>query len=122
MELEETILIAISPYVKKYYVNAHFSDLPEEINEWLRAKLGALAEKIGATILLGFDKQGEMYLTYRYEDKNFSDEIGAELALKKFKQTEEQVLTSIQAWYTLYHTLEGEKLQSTLLSQLIKDV
>lgn len=118
--MEETILIAVSPYLKKYYINTQYEDLPEEISEWLRAKLGALAEKVGATILLGFYDTGEMYVTYQFENQNFSDEIGAELAIKKFKQNEAEVLDSIKAWYALYHTEEGEKLQKAIYDKLIK--
>lgn len=118
--MEESILIALSPYLKKYYINPHYSDLPEEISEWLRAKLGALAEKIGATILLGFDEAGELYITYQYEDQNFSDDIGAQLALKKFRQNEEDVLNSIKAWYALYHTAAGEQLQQAIYDKLVK--
>lgn len=116
--MEETILIAVSPYLKKYFINPAYEDLPEEISEWLRAKLGALAEKSGATIILGFNENNNMYLTYQYENNNFSDEIGAELLLKKFTQQEEEVLNSIKAWYALYHTEEGEKLQKAIYEQI----
>lgn len=43
--MEKHVLISVSPYVQKYYINDLYEDLPKDIKETLRAKLGVIAEK-----------------------------------------------------------------------------
>lgn len=106
--MEKKLLISISPYVQKYYINEEFKDLPEEIKETLRAKLAVIAEKTHAIISLGFSEDMAVYLSYQYEDLSYTDEIGMELRLKKFQQDEAQLIQAIKMWYMIYHTPNGE--------------
>lgn len=115
--MKKEILISVSPYVQKYYMNEAFSDLPEDIKETLRAKLAVIAEKTHAIITLGFNENGEIYLEYKYEDLSYADEIGVELRMKKFQQEEGELLKSIKVWYMIYHTPNGEIVRDVILMQ-----
>ncbi|MBE6024404.1 MAG: hypothetical protein E7231_14660 [Cellulosilyticum sp.] len=115
--MKKEILISVSPYVQKYYINESFNDLPEDIKETLRAKLAVIAEKTHAIISLGFNENGEIYLEYQYEDLSYMDEIGVELRIKKFKQEENELLKSIKMWYMIYHTPNGSIVRDILLMQ-----
>lgn len=115
--MKKEILISVSPYVQKYYINEVFSDLPEDIKETLRAKLAIIAEKTHAIITLGFNENGEIYLEYKYEDLSYADEIGVELRMKKFQQDEGELLKSIKVWYMIYHTPNGEIVRDVILMQ-----
>ncbi len=115
--MKKEILISVSPYVQKYYINEAFTDLPEDIKETLRAKLAVIAEKTHAIITLGFNENGEIYLEYKYEDLSYADEIGVELRMKKFQQEEGELLKSIKVWYMIYHTPNGEIVRDVILMQ-----
>ena len=115
--MKKEILISVSPYVQKYYINEEFTDLPEDIKETLRAKLAVIAEKTHAIITLGFNENGEIYLEYKYEDLSYADEIGVELRMKKFQKEEGELLKSIKVWYMIYHTPNGEIVRDVILMQ-----
>lgn len=115
--MKKEILISVSPYVQKYYINETFTDLPEDIKETLRAKLAVIAEKAHAIITLGFNENGEIYLEYKYEDLSYVDEIGVELRMKKFQQEEGELLKAIKVWYMIYHTPNGAIVREVILMQ-----
>lgn len=115
--MERELLISVSPYVQKYYINEKFNDLPEDIKETLRAKLAVIAEKIHAIISLGFSNGSEIYLEYKYEDLSYMDEIGAELRIKKFQTEEAELLKSIKMWYMIYHTPNGMIVREIIVLQ-----
>ena len=115
--MEREVLITVSPYVQKYYINEKFSDLPEDIKETLRAKLAVIAEKTRAIISLGFNEKGEIFIEYKYEDLSYMDEIGVELRIKKFQQEEGELLKSIKVWYMIYHTPNGAIVREVVIMQ-----
>lgn len=115
--MNKELLISISPYVQKYYINEKFKDLPEDIKETLRAKLAVIAEKSNAIISLGFNENSDIYLEYKYEDLSYTDEIGMELRMKKFQKEEAELLKAIKTWYIIYHTPNGEILREIVLLQ-----
>lgn len=115
--MEKQLLISVSPYVQKYYINETFKDLPEDIKETLRAKLAVIAEKTHAIISLGFSEQMEVYIEYQYEDLSYSDEIGMGLRLKQFQRDEAELLKAIRTWYMIYHTPNGEIVRDIIILQ-----
>ena len=115
--MKKEILISVSPYVQKYYINEAFNELPEDIKETLRAKLAVVAEKTHAIISLGFNEKGEIYIEYQYEDLSYVDEIGVELRIKKFQQEESELLKSIKVWYMIYHTPNGAIVRDVILME-----
>ena len=117
MRMEKHILISVSPYVQKYCINDLYKDLPKDIKETLRAKLGVIAEKTNAIITLGFYENGEIFIEQRYEDLSFYDEIGAELRIKKFQKDEVELLKAVKMWYVVYHTPNGAIVRDVVLLQ-----
>lgn len=115
--MKKEVLISVSPYVQKYYINEVFNDLPEDIKETLRAKIAVIAEKTHAIISLGFNEKGEIFIEYKYEDLSYVDEIGVELRIKKFQQDEGELLKSIKVWYMIYHTPNGAIVRDVILMQ-----
>lgn len=115
--MEREVLISVSPYIQKYYINEKFNDLPEDIKETLRAKLAVIAEKTRAIISLGFNEKGEIFIEYKYEDLSYMDEIGVELRIKKFQQEEGELLKSIKVWYMIYHTPNGAIVREVVIMQ-----
>lgn len=115
--MEKHILISVSPYLQKYYINDLYEDLPKDIKETLRAKLGVIAEKTHAIISIGFHENGELFMEQRYEELSFYDEIGAELRIKKFQQEEIELLKAIKTWFAIYHTPNGEIVREVVVLQ-----
>ncbi len=115
--MEKHVLISVSPYVQKYYINDLYEDLPQDIKETLRAKLGVIAEKTNAIISLGFYENGEIFMEQRYEDLSFYDEIGAELRIKKFQKDEAELLKAVKMWYVVYHTPNGAIVREIVVLQ-----
>ena len=106
--MDRRLLITVSPYKQKYYINEHLGDLPEQIKEVLRAKVGVLATTTEAIISLGFTESANIFIDYEFEDKTMSDDIGAELKIRKFEKEETELLKSLKTWYTIYHTPNGQ--------------
>lgn len=115
--MEKHVLLSVSPFVHKYYLNQKYKDLPESIIETLRAKLGVIAEKTSSVITIGFYENGEIFMEERHEDPMDFDDIGAALEIKKFQKEEVETLKSIKMWYVLYHTSNGAIMRDVLLLQ-----
>ncbi len=115
--MEKHVLISVSPYVHKYYLNEKYKDLPESIVETLRAKLGVIAEKTNCIISIGFYENGELFIEEMQQDPMFYDDIGASLEIKKLQQEEAETFKSIKMWYMIYHTPNGMIMRDVLLLQ-----
>lgn len=116
-KMEKHLLVSVSPYVHKYYFNEIYSDLPKDIKETLRAKLGVIAEKVNCIISLGFKESGEIYIELETNDPMQYDDIGAELEIKKFQSEEVELLRALKMWYVIYKTPNGEILRDVMLMQ-----
>lgn len=115
--MEKELLISVSPYVQKYYINEKFNDLPEDIKDTLRAKLAVIAEKTHAIISLGFNEDSDVYVEYKYEDLSYVDEIGIELRMKSFQKEEVELIKAIKMWYMIYHTPNGAMVRDVVIMQ-----
>ena len=115
--MEKHLLVSVSPYVHKYYFNEIYSDLPKDIKEALRAKLGVIAEKVNCIISLGFKTNGEIYMELETNDPMLYDDIGAELEMKKFQTEEAELLRSLKMWYVIYKTSNGAILRTVMVMQ-----
>ncbi|WP_317855618.1 DUF6145 family protein [Chakrabartyella piscis] len=108
--MSKKVLAAASCVEQKYFLEAEFSKLPEQIQEEIKVICVTLAEKLGCTFLMGFYEDGELYFeTIKYEtDINF-DEIGAELEIKELRRKKKELLASLELWYRVFFTKEGAK-------------
>lgn len=115
--MEKHTLLSVSPYVHKYYLNEIYKDLPNDVIEILRAKLGVIAEKTNSIITIGFYENGEIFMEEHSQDPTCYDDIGAALEIKKFQAEEVETLKSIKMWYMIYHTSNGAIVRDILVLQ-----
>ena len=115
--MEKTIVISASPYNHKYYFEKDYKDIPSEIQEELIESIAAIAEKVNAIISLGFDEVGHIFIEQTTEESVFADEIGAELEIKRFQKEKKELLKSLQLWYMIYRSEQGQIVKEIVLMQ-----
>lgn len=110
---EETmVLCGSNSYEKKYYFNEAFDALPESIKQELQIMCVWFTEECGGILTLEFEEDGtlEFKLTTSEYD-GYYDEIGADLAIKQYRQEKRELLESLETYYKvccLGETIEGE--------------
>lgn len=111
------VLLAISPYVKKYYFNEKYKDLPQDVKNELIQEIAVIAEKINGIITIGFEEDGDVYIEERYEDPMLYDEIGGQLEIGRLQREKQELLRALKLWYQIYHTEEGKALKEILINK-----
>lgn len=115
--MERTIVISASPYNHKYYFEPSYNDIPSEIQEELIESIAAIAEKVNAIISLGFDEVGHIFIEQTADESVFADDIGAELEIKRFQKEKDELLKSLQLWYMIYRSEQGQIVKEIVLMQ-----
>lgn len=115
--MEKTIVISTSPYNHKYYFEPSYNDIPSEIQEELIESIAAIAEKVNAIISLGFDEVGHIFIEQTADESVFADDIGAELEIKRFQKEKDELLKSLQLWYMIYRSEQGQIVKEIVLMQ-----
>lgn len=113
--MNRNVLLAISPYIKKYYFNEKYKELPKDIKNELIEVLAAIAEKINGIITIGFEEDGDIYFEERYEDPMLYDDIGGQLEIRKLQREKQSLFEALKLWYQIYHTEQGEEIKKTLI-------
>lgn len=115
--MEKTIVISASPYNHKYYFEPSYNDIPSEIQEELIESIATIAEKVNAIISLGFDEVGHIFIEQTADESVFADDIGAELEIKRFQKEKDELLKSLQLWYMIYRSEQGQIVKEIVLMQ-----
>lgn len=115
--MEKQIVISASPYNHKYYFEQKYNDIPKEIKEELIESIAAIAQKVNAIISLGFDEQGKLFIEQTADEEVFVDDIGAELEIKKLQNNKGELLKSLQLWYMIYRSEQGQIVKEIVLMQ-----
>lgn len=115
--MERTIVISASPYNHKYYFEPEYNDIPTAIQEELIESIAAIAEKVNAIISLGFDEVGKIFIEQTADESVFADDIGAELEIKKFQKEKSELLKSLQLWYMIYRSEQGQIVKEIVFMQ-----
>lgn len=115
--MEKEIVISVSPYNHKYYFEHKYNDIPNEIKEELIESIAAIAEKVNAIISLGFNKEGQIFIEQTADENVFVDEIGADLEIKKLQKDKKELLKSLQLWYMIYRSEQGQIVKEIVLMQ-----
>lgn len=115
--MEKQMLICVSPYNHKYFIEDKFKDVPDSIQEELIESTAKIAEKVNTIITIGFYEDGNIYIEQRSEDELSFDEIGSALEIKRFQTEKKELLKSLRMWYLIYRTEKGKIIKDVITLQ-----
>lgn len=116
--MDKIILAAASCEEQKYFFDDKFSNIPYEIQKDIKIICVLMAQKMNATFLIGFDCDNEIYFDFaNYEDDVAFDYIGSQLEIKLLMQQERKLIESLNLWYQINYTDDGNE----LLKKILKD-
>lgn len=115
--MEKKLVICVSPYEHKYYIEPEFEDIPEAIKDELIEAVAKIAEKVNGIISIGFNEEGNLFIEQTAQDDVFVDEIGAALEIKRFQKEHQELIKSLKMWYMVYRTEYGKIVREVVLLQ-----
>lgn len=115
--MEKKLVICVSPYEHKYYLENEFQDIPDSIQGELIEAIAAIAEKVNGIISIGFYEDGNIYIEQTSQDDVFVDDIGSALEIKRFQVEQKELLKSLKIWYMIYRTEQGKIIKEIVLLQ-----
>lgn len=106
----ETILCVSNSYVKKFYMNPNFMELPEYVRDELKAMCVIYTEDVGGILELVFNEDGDLdFRTTCEENDFFYDEIGSVLKIKEYRSVKQDLLESLEMYYKVRFLGQGLK-------------
>lgn len=107
-EMPEIILCGSSAYNKKYYLNEHFTGLPQSIKDELRIMCVLFTEDVGGILQLVYNEEGELeFRTASDEEDLLYDDIGCGLKIKQYQTDKRDLLEALQMFYRIMFLGEG---------------
>ena len=100
---ENMVLCGANSYEKKYYLNEHFSNLPEQIKKELQIMCVLFTEEVGGVLILEFEEDGSLrMITEAKEDDLLYDEIGSGLKIHQIQLEKRDLLESLEMYYRVF--------------------
>ncbi len=94
---ENTVLCGANSYEQKYYFNSEFDRLPEQIKQELRIMCVTFTENVGGTLLVEFDKDGQLKLTVQVDDSDYYyDEIESGIQISRLQKEKEELFGQLE--------------------------
>ncbi len=113
--MKKEVISAANCSIQKYYFNQEFNKIPIELQKQIKYICVLLAEKLNCIFLIGFYENGDIFFETQAEESNIDyDEIGAKLEIERIKREEYELINSLQIWYAVFKTKEGEEIQNQL--------
>jgi len=116
--MEKITLAAASFEKQKYFFEAKFDKLPEEIQTEIKMTCVMTAQKLCCTFVIGFEETGDIFFEIVKEEGQLDfDDIGAELEIKEISRTKKELLKALKLWFLVFQTKEGEEVAKDLLNR-----
>lgn len=94
---ENTVLCGANSYEQKYYFNSEFDRLPEQIKQELQIMCVTFTENVGGTLLVEFDKDGQLKLTVQVDDSDYYyDEIESGIQISRLQKEKEELFGQLE--------------------------
>ena len=108
MDKENLVLCGANSYVRKYYLNEKFSNLPEGIKQELQILCVTFTEEVGGILTLEYDKDGNlMLITVAEENDLLYDDIGSGLKVHQIQRERKELLEALEMYYKVF--IEGKE-------------
>lgn len=105
---DRVTLCVSNAYLKKFYLNEDFEELPLHVREELKIMCVLYTEDVGGILELYFDEDGYLqFQTSCRESDFFYDEIGSVLKIKQYQNEKREILEAIETYYRILFLGEG---------------
>lgn len=107
MSEHETLCVS-NAYLKKFYLNEDFEELPQHVKDELKIMCVLYTEDVGGILELYFDEDGCLQFQTSCEEGDFFyDEIGSVLKIKQYQNEKRDILESVETYYRILFLGEG---------------
>lgn len=108
MEKKHIVLCGASNYNEKYYLNPDFFNLPKTVQDELKVMCVLFVSEVGGVLTLEFHSDGTLYFQVAAEEEDILfDEIGAELKIREYQRTKQDLLEALTLYYRVVVLQEG---------------
>jgi len=102
------VLCGANSYQQKYYLNPKFDKLPDTIKEELQIMCVTFTEEVGGTLLVEFDKEGNLKLTVQVDDSDYLyDEIESGLRISRIQREKEELFEQLELFNKIISGANG---------------
>lgn len=100
MAVKNVVLCGANSYTQKFYLNEQFANLPELIQEELKALCVLYVEDVGGILTLEFQPDGYLQMKVTCDPGDYLfDEIGSVLKIKKIQGEKQELMESLEMYY-----------------------
>lgn len=99
---ENIVLCGANSYTQKFYLNQKFYNLPELVQDELKALCVLFVEDVGGIFTMEFDPDGSLQLKVTSDPGDYLfDEIGSVLKVKQMQEQKLELLESLEMYYRM---------------------
>lgn len=112
---EDKVLCASNAYIKKFYVNQKFSNLPSKIKEELKKISVEFTSKESGIFLMEFADDGELSIKVIHDesDKNIKD-VEEEKLIEKIKKENLDLFSRLKLYYLAINNIDLSALEGKI--------
>lgn len=106
---ENVVLCGANSYTQKFYLNEKFYNLPEQVQDELKALCVLYVEDVGGIFTMEFEPDGTLQLKVTSDPADYLfDEIGSVLKIKQMQEKKMELLESLEMYYRVMFLDDGE--------------
>ena len=106
---ENVVLCGANSYTQKFYLNEKFYNLPEQVQDELKALCVLYVEDVGGIFTMEFEPDGTLQLKVTSDPADYLfDEIGSVLKIKQMQEQKIELLESLEMYYRVMFLDDGE--------------
>lgn len=106
------VLCGANSYEQKYFFNEKYNNLPESIKEELRVITVLFTEEVGGIFLIGFDEDGDVFLTADPGQEDiYYDEISSGLLVSEVRRKRAELFEQLSLYYKMMSEGDFDKLK-----------
>lgn len=99
---ENIVLCGANSYTQKFYLNEKFCNLPELVQDELKAICVLYVEDVGGIFTMEYDEGGSLQLKVTCDPADYLfDEIGSVLKIKQIQSERRELLENLEVYYRL---------------------
>jgi len=115
---KRVVLCGANSYEQKYFFNDRFNNLPESIKEELRVITVLFTEEVGGIFLIGFDEDGDVFLTADPGQEDiYYDEISSGLLVGEIRRKRAELFEQLSLYYRMVSQGEFDRLKEGTVKQ-----